>query len=223
MQCLSIGKSTAALCALTLRSSGAPTACHQAWAVGARTFSTAQAWQQAVVARLARTLGLTRHSFAFIEAPEYMSTIAVRQAVPSDLEELAVLFNQYREFQGKIADLPAARTFLQARLDHGESVLFIAHEHSEPVAFAQLYPSFSSVSLAKVFILNDIFVQESGRRKGVGSQLLDAVESYAWSHGAARVTLNVAKDNTQGQALYAAQGWSLDSQYFMYHRFAGVQ
>jgi NAD(P)H dehydrogenase (quinone) len=46
-----------AQCCLTPRSSGAPTACHQAWSVGARTFSTAQAWRHAVVAHLARTLG----------------------------------------------------------------------------------------------------------------------------------------------------------------------
>jgi hypothetical protein len=44
---------------LTIRSKGAPTACHQAWAVGAGTFSTAQAWRPTVVAPLAQTLGRT--------------------------------------------------------------------------------------------------------------------------------------------------------------------
>ena len=148
-----------------------------------------------------------------------MSSIAVRLAVFSDLDELAMLFNQYREFQGEASDLPAARDFLQARFDHGESVVFIAHEGSAPVGFAQLYPSYSSVSLARVFILNDLFVQESGRRKGVASQLLAAVEGYAWSLGAVRVTLNVARDNKPGQALYETRGWSQDAQFFMYHRF----
>jgi GNAT superfamily N-acetyltransferase len=90
---------------------------------------------------------------------------------------------------------------------------------SAPVGFAQLYPSYSSTALARVFILNDLFVHESGRRKGVGSQLLGAVEGYAWAHGAARVTLNVAIENSSGQALYEAQGWSKDAQFFMYHRF----
>jgi len=37
-----------------------------------------------------------------------MTTLTVHQAVLSDLEELAVLFNQYREFQGKASDLPQA-------------------------------------------------------------------------------------------------------------------
>ena len=150
-----------------------------------------------------------------------MSSITVRQAVFSDLGELAQLFDQYRVFQGKDSDLSAARAFLKARFDHGESVVFIAYENSLPLGFAQLYPSYSSTSLARVFILNDLFVHEKGRRMGVASKLLAALESYAWSHGAARVTLNVAKDNASGQALYEAKGWSKDAQFFMYHLYPG--
>jgi ribosomal protein S18 acetylase RimI-like enzyme len=148
-----------------------------------------------------------------------MSRITVRQAVFADLDALAALFDQYRVFQGKASDLPAARAFLQARFDHGESVVFIAHEGARALGFAQLYPSYSSTALARVFILNDLFVHEDGRRKGVASGLLAAAQGYAWSHGAARVTLNVARDNLSAQALYQAQGWSKDAQFFMYHRF----
>ena len=135
-----------------------------------------------------------------------MSSITARQAVFSDLEEVAQLFNLYRVFQGKANDLSAARAFLKARFDHGESVVFMAHEGTIPVGFAQLYPSYSSTALARVFTLNDLFVLESGRRKGVGSTLLSSVEGYAWSNGAVRVTLNVAIENTSGQALYETRG-----------------
>jgi GNAT superfamily N-acetyltransferase len=148
-----------------------------------------------------------------------MSHITVRQAVLCDLAELAKLFNEYREFQGQKSDLAAAQQFLRARLNHGESVVFVAHDGNVPVGFAQLYPSYSSVLLERVFVLNDLFVHESGRRKGVASELLAAVETYAWSLGAVRVTLNVARANKSGQALYEAQGWSQDSEFFMYHRF----
>ena len=148
-----------------------------------------------------------------------MDNINVRQGVLSDLDELEMLFDKYRQFQGQESDLLAARRFLQERLDHGECVLFMAHALDVPVGFAQLYPSFSSVSLARVFILNDLFVDEAGRRKGVASRLLAEVERYAWSLSAARVTLNVARDNGQGQALYEALGWTRDRQFDMYHRF----
>jgi len=75
-----------------------------------------------------------------------MSTITVRQASLTDLEALVPLFDRYRQFYGRASDLAAAREFLRARFDRGESVLFIAHEGSFPVGFTQLYPSFSSVS-----------------------------------------------------------------------------
>ncbi len=57
------------------------------------------------------------------------------------------------------------------------------------------------------------------RRAGVASALPAAVEGHARDHGAVRVSLNVARDNLPGQALYAARGWQRDEQFFMYHRF----
>ncbi|MBL8348118.1 MAG: GNAT family N-acetyltransferase [Rubrivivax sp.] len=148
-----------------------------------------------------------------------MTSITVRQAVLADLDALASLFDQYRRFQGQPGDLPAASSFLRNRFEHGESVLFIAFDGESPVGFAQLYPTFSSVSLARAFILNDLFVAEAGRRKGVASALLEALEAYAWSFGSARVTLNVARDNLSAQALYRSQGWVQDQQFHMFHRF----
>ena len=148
-----------------------------------------------------------------------IGTLDVRQAVLSDLEDLAALFDDYRQFQKQPADLAAARSFLKARFDHGESVLFIARAGGTPVGFAQLYPSFSSVALARVFQLNDLFVSAAGRRLGVASALLAAVESHAFALGAARVSLNVSKDNTAAQQLYAARAWKQDEQFDMFHRF----
>ncbi len=148
-----------------------------------------------------------------------MNDICVRQAVLSDLDELALLFDQYRTFQGQPSDLAAARTFLRERFDHGESVAFVALAGAQALGLAQLYPSFSSVALQRVFILNDLFVHASGRRRGVASALLAAVERHAWSLGAVRVSLNVARDNLAGQSLYAAQGWTQDTQFHMFHRY----
>jgi GNAT superfamily N-acetyltransferase len=145
--------------------------------------------------------------------------LSVRQAVFADLDALAALFDGYRSFQGQHSDLAAARAFLGERFEHGQSVVFIAEWDSRPVGFAQLYPSFSSVALARAFILNDLFVSEAGRRRGVASALLEAVERYAWALGAARVTLNVARENHSGQALYRARGWKQDETYYMFHRF----
>lgn len=146
-----------------------------------------------------------------------MSNITVRQAVLSDLEALVPLFDSYRQFYGRPSDIPAVRKFLLARFNHGESVLFIAHEGNIPVGLTQLYPSFSSVSLARVFVLNDLFVHEQARRKGVASKLMSAATEFANSLGAVRVSLSTAMTNQTAQALYQSAGWKRDEQFFVYH------
>ena len=65
-----------------------------------------------------------------------MDAVVVRQAVLADLDTLAGLFNEYRQFQGKAADLPACRAFLQDRFNHAESIAFLATIAAEPVGFA---------------------------------------------------------------------------------------
>jgi GNAT superfamily N-acetyltransferase len=147
-----------------------------------------------------------------------MPDVLVRQAVLADLAVLAPLFDGYRQFYGRPTDPAAAEAFLRARFDHGESVLFLATDPAgRPLGFTQLYPSFSSVSLARVFILNDLFVVPDRRRGGVGSALLQAAVDHARSLGAVRVSLNTDVANAAAQATYEARGWKRDREYYAYH------
>jgi ribosomal protein S18 acetylase RimI-like enzyme len=148
-----------------------------------------------------------------------MINLTVRRACLADLEALSRLFDQYRQFQGQERSPAAAHAFLQTRLDRRESVIFIALEGTRTIGFVQLYPSFSSIALKRVFILNDLFVEIPARRRQVGHALLRAAEAYAWDNSAARVTLCVAKGNTAAQAVYEAAGWQRDEQFFIYHQF----
>lgn len=144
-------------------------------------------------------------------------TFSLRQATLADLDDLSQLFDVYRQFYGKSTDLPAARAFLRQRFEHGESTLFLASQDGTALGFCQLYPSFSSVSLARSFILNDLFVLPSARRTGVGKALLDAALGYGRALGAVRLSLSTAVDNETAQALYQAAGWQRDAQFYVYH------
>lgn len=146
------------------------------------------------------------------------SKISIRQAVLTDVDALVPLFDGYRQFYGRESDLPGARAFLLARFNHGESTLFIAHDANAALGFAQLYPSFSSASLARTFVLNDLFVDEKARSQGVGKRLIGAAAAYAKTMGAIRMTLSTAKENEIAQALYLACDWKKDDQFFVYHR-----
>jgi hypothetical protein len=77
------------------------------------------------------------------------------------LDVLTGLFDSYRQFYGQEPDLPGARRFLEARLRCRDSVVFLAFRDDATrtsVGFVQLYPSFSSVSMKPIWILNDLFV-----------------------------------------------------------------
>ncbi len=140
----------------------------------------------------------------------------VRQAIIHDLEQLVPLFDNYCQFYGRVSDLRGAREFLLARFNNDESIVFIAHEGERAIGFTQLYPSFSSISLARIFILNDLFVHEEARRKGVASALMSAAVQFATALGAARLSLSTAITNDAAQALYQSAGWKRDDQFLVY-------
>jgi ribosomal protein S18 acetylase RimI-like enzyme len=146
-----------------------------------------------------------------------MSSITIRQALLSDLDAVSILFDAYRQFYGQTSDEDAAKTFLRARFEHGQSVVLLAESQGQAVGFTQLYPSFSSVSMARVFVLNDLFVAPTARRLGVGEALLTAAADHARQLGAVRLSLNTDVQNLAAQALYASMGWERDQKFYAYH------
>src|ERR1700724_1260286 len=104
--------------------------------------------------------------------------IEVRQATVEDLDLLAPLFDAYRQFYRQPGDPERARRFLLDRFSHNQSVIFLACAHGAAIGFRQLYPSFSSVRMERIFILNDLFVAPEGRARGAGSALLRAAAEY---------------------------------------------
>src|ERR1039457_166296 len=107
--------------------------------------------------------------------------IAIHQATLHDLGRLAPLFDGYRQFYGQRSDLAAARAFLLDRFSHFESIIFIASRDGVAIGFTQLYPSFSSISLARIYVLSDLFVANNARKLGAGRLLLEAAADFGRS------------------------------------------
>ncbi|MEP7350901.1 MAG: GNAT family N-acetyltransferase [Sphingorhabdus sp.] len=141
----------------------------------------------------------------------------VRIATVDDLDALVPLFDDYRQFYKFPSDRAGGQSFLQARFDDKDSVIFIAIADGEAVGFMQLYPSYSSARMARVFILNDLFVTPDTRRCGAGRALLVAARTYGETNGAVRLTLSTATDNHMAQSLYEAMGWMRDTVFYAYN------
>ena len=146
----------------------------------------------------------------------------IKRATISDLDAAAPLFDAYRQFYGQRSDVAAARAFLDERLRREESVIFIAvadEDGGDALGFTQLYPSFSSVSLKRLWVLNDLFVGPNVRRGGVGRRLLDRAREWAIETGAKGLVLATAVDNGKARALYESCGWQRDDEFQHYHLF----
>ena len=142
----------------------------------------------------------------------------ISQAELSHLDLIAPLFDAYRQFYGQASDINAATAFLQERLTHEQSVIFVAlADDGKGLGFTQLYPSFSSVSLRRVWILNDLFVAQTARGQGVGAGLLEHARQYGIATHAKELSLQTAVDNQTAQRLYEKLGWQKDTAFYTYY------
>ncbi|MDG1573160.1 GNAT family N-acetyltransferase [Robiginitalea sp. M366] len=139
----------------------------------------------------------------------------IAQATLQDLDLLVPLLDGYRVFYKQPSDKRAGRSFLRARLQAGDSTIFLAQDGNAAIGFTQLYPSFSTVSLCPVYILNDLFVLPGARGKGVGAALLTYAQQWCRQRGGKGLALETAVDNPARQ-LYERLGWQKDTHCFHY-------
>ena len=149
-------------------------------------------------------------------------TIQVIEAGVGDIPRLAPLFDAYRQFYEQAPDLQGAEAYLASRLERHEAVIFLAEARVStallpvPAGFTQLYPSFSSISMSPLWILNDLYVAPEFRRMGAGAALLARARTFARGTGATGMMLQTAITNKAAQALYESLSWKRDELFYTY-------
>lgn len=143
----------------------------------------------------------------------------IKKAGISDLDLIVPLFDAYRQFYKQESDPQKVRAFLHTRIQKEESVILLACMEGQDIAmgFTQLYPSFSSVSMKRLWILNDLFVDKKHRKKGVATALMNTARQLAEDTRAKGLMLETGKENTQAQALYEKLGYKKEEDYFVYN------
>lgn len=142
--------------------------------------------------------------------------VQVARASLDELDEATRLFLGYLAFYEKDVAPADARAFMQARLRQGDSVIFLARVDGRARGFMQLYPAFASLSLAPNWILNDLFVEPSGRGHGIGTALMQAARDLGMANGAAEIFLQTARTNETAQRLYEGLGYQRDDEFLVY-------
>ena len=149
-----------------------------------------------------------------------MAEFTIRKAGVEDVAAIAPLFDAYRVFYDQESDPANSEAFLRERLANGESQVFLAEADGAVLGFVQLYPLFSSTSTppGKFWVVNDLFVNDTSRKRGIGRALLERAERLARDSGAVGLTLSTATDNLRAQRLYEEMGYRRDTVFFVYNR-----
>lgn len=134
-----------------------------------------------------------------------------RKATINDLSQLTELFNGYRVFYRKEANLEEAEAFLSARIKNNDSEIFIAENNKKQLTgFVQLYPLFSSTRMKKLWLLNDLFVNPEFRSKGISIGLIEKAKELVKESDACGMFLETEKSNIIGNNLYPKTGFNLN-------------
>ncbi|WP_298709807.1 GNAT family N-acetyltransferase [Chitinophaga sp.] len=139
------------------------------------------------------------------------------KATPERLDELAGLFDAYRQHYEQTPDVPAAYEFLSERLAQNDSVIFLAEDEGRILGFTQLYPVFSSIGMKRAWILNDLFVTPDARQQGAARALLARAKELGLDTGSRYLMLQTHFTNKKARALYESTGWKLDEEFGYYY------
>ena len=143
----------------------------------------------------------------------------VKRAKKEDLHQLAVLFDEYRQFYGASSNIEQSHKFLKHRFDNKESVIFIHLKDDVFTGLVLLYLAFSSVACETYYILDDVYVTPSFRKQGSAKQLIDTAILFARHENAQRISLETQKNNYQSHRLYEQMGFIRDDEFKIFHCF----
>ena len=135
-----------------------------------------------------------------------MPAVTIAPATSDDLDDAVPLFAGYQRFYaGEARDDGHNRAFLTRFLaPSDDGLLLLARDEatSEPLGFANLYWTFSSVGAEEHALLNDLFVADGARGRNVGHALIEAAARAGAERGCRRMSWQTALDNRRAQRLY---------------------
>jgi ribosomal protein S18 acetylase RimI-like enzyme len=132
-------------------------------------------------------------------------------ANPSHQAAIVDLLDMYcrDEFgDGKPLAADAREGLIPGLVKHGGAQVFLALDGDQPLGVAICLVGFSSFRGKPLVNIHDIAVSPQARGKGVGRQLLAAVEADARALGCGKVTLEVRSDNVRAMGLYRSVGFT---------------
>jgi GNAT superfamily N-acetyltransferase len=144
-----------------------------------------------------------------------------RIAERTDIETLLEFMREYYEFDHLPFDESIARTAL-ARFVGEESlgrVWLISYE-GEAIGYLVLTLGYSLEYGGRDAFIDEVYIRESHRRRGIGQRVLTFAEEVCRSLGVRALHLEVERANTNAHGLYRKVGFVDHDRYLMTKRIA---
>ena len=143
------------------------------------------------------------------------------RAASQDLPIILPLFDGYRQFYEQASDIEGSKHYLKERLEKDESVIFLAYNKqngkNEGVGFAQLYATFSSVTLKKFWVLHDLYVIDAFRKQGIAKTLINKCKELAHENAPLGIIIESRISNQSAQHLFDAVGFVKEGEHYFYY------
>ncbi|HEV7847401.1 MAG TPA: GNAT family N-acetyltransferase [Thermoleophilaceae bacterium] len=143
----------------------------------------------------------------------------IAQVTEADLPELLPLMRGYCDFYevdpSDDALLEMSRTLIGD--PEREGVQLIARDaDGGAVGFATIFWSWSTLSAARLGVMNDLFVADSARGGGVADELIAACAERCRERGATELAWQTAHTNGRARAVYERVGATRDERWLDY-------
>jgi len=137
-------------------------------------------------------------------------TLSIRTAGPDDVPALVGLFRGFMDYLGDPSppDAALAGAIMPVFTDPHAEVLIAQDGNGAPLAYTHLRYYYSIWMAAPECFIEDLFVVESHRDRGLGRRLLAAVFERARARGCRRARLDTNQENHRGVHLYESLGFA---------------
>jgi GNAT superfamily N-acetyltransferase len=117
------------------------------------------------------------------------------------------LFDDYRQHYGANPAPDAVAAWLRDQVVAERERIYLAGDTSHAVGICSVVVMPAALTLRTVWLIRDLFVEESMRRQGVARDLLGQVADEARAAGAHRLALQTDVANERAVKLYAQCGF----------------
>ena len=137
-----------------------------------------------------------------------MTTFSIRPAQPADVAHIHAMIVELAVFEKLEHMVVATEALLHEGLfgAHPSCEAIVGEEHGEVVTFALFFHNFSTFLTKKGLYLEDLYVKQSHRGKGYGTQMLRRLAQLAIERGCGRFEWSVLDWNEPAINFYKAMG-----------------